>query len=56
MAPKRGVHFAVFIEIWSDSPSTMVSVEEKNHAFADVNEDANLAAASKKCQHTTNDE
>lgn len=46
MPPERGVHFAVFVEVGSDGPSTVVLVEEENHAFADVDEDAYLTATS----------
>ena len=49
VAPERGVHFAVFIEVGRNSPSAVVSIKEENHALADVDEDANLAAASEAC-------
>lgn len=43
---QRRVHFAVLVEIRCDGPGTVVEVEEQDHAFADVNEETDLAAAS----------
>lgn len=51
MAPERGIHFTVFVKVGSDSPSAVVFVEEEDHAFADVNEDAYLAATSMEDQY-----
>jgi hypothetical protein len=39
----------VFIEVGCDGPGAVVEVQEEHHALADVNEEADLAAASKKC-------
>jgi hypothetical protein len=39
----------VLIEIRGDGPGAMSAVEEENHAFADVDEDADPAAASGGC-------
>ena len=44
--PKRRIHFAVLIQVRCDSPCAVVLVEEENHAFADVDENADLAPAS----------
>jgi hypothetical protein len=43
---QRRVYFTVLVEIRRDSPGPVVKVEEQNHAFADVNEETDLAAAS----------
>jgi hypothetical protein len=46
VAPQRGVDFPVFIEVRGDMPGAVVEVEEKDHAFAYVQEEADLAGAS----------
>jgi hypothetical protein len=46
---ERRVDLAVFIEVGCDGPGAVVEVQEEHHALADVNEEADLAAASKKC-------
>lgn len=43
---QRGVHFAVFIEVRGDGPGAVVEIQEQDHAFANVHEEADLAAAS----------
>lgn len=43
---QRRVNFTVLVEIRSDVPGAVVEIEEENHAFADVYEEADLAAAS----------
>ena len=47
MATETWVDFTVFIQVRSDVPGAMVEVEEENHALADVNEETNLATASR---------
>ena len=49
VASERGIDFAVLVEVWCDGPGTMGAVEEENHAFTDVYEDANLPATSGVC-------
>ena len=46
MAAQSGVDFTVLVEIRGDMPGTVVQVEEEDHAFAYVDEEADLAAAS----------
>ena len=46
MTPQRRIHFAVLVEIRSHCPGTVVEIEEKDHAFADVDEQTYLAATS----------
>jgi hypothetical protein len=46
VAPQRRVHFPMFIEVRGDVPGAVVEVEEENHAFAYVQEEADLAGAS----------
>lgn len=46
VASKRGIDFAVLVEIRRNGPGAVAAVEEEHHAFADVDEDADLAAAS----------
>ena len=48
MSSECGVHFAVFIKVGSNSPSTVVPIQEEHHALANVNEHADLAAAPEK--------
>jgi hypothetical protein len=48
MAAQRGVDFTMFVEIRSDGPGAVVEIEEEDHAFADVDEEADLSAASVK--------
>jgi hypothetical protein len=43
---QRGVDFAVLVEIRGHVPGTVVEIEKENHAFADMYEEADLAAAS----------
>lgn len=43
---QRRVDFAVLVEVRRDVPGPVVEIEEENHAFADVYEEADLAAAS----------
>jgi hypothetical protein len=38
----------VFIKVRSNRPSTVVSIQEKHHALANVNEHTDLATAPKK--------
>lgn len=40
------VDFTVLVEIRGDMPGTVVEVEEEDHAFADVDEEADLTATS----------
>lgn len=46
VSSERWVHFAVLVKVRCNSPSTVVLVEKEDHAFANVDEDADLAAAS----------
>jgi hypothetical protein len=46
VASQRRIHLTMFIEVRGDVPGAVVEVEEENHAFADVQEEADLAAAS----------
>lgn len=43
---QSGVDFTVLVEVRGDMPGTMVEVKEEDHAFAYVNEEADLTAAS----------
>lgn len=43
---QRRINFAMLVEIRSDVPGAVVEIKEENHAFADVNKEADLAAAS----------
>lgn len=40
------VHLAVLVQVRRSVPSAVVEVDEENHAFANVDEEPNLAAAS----------
>ena len=46
MTAQRRVNFTVLVEVRSDVPGAVIEIEEENHAFADVNEEADLPAAS----------
>ena len=46
MTAQRGVDFTVLIKIRSDVPGAVIEIEEENHAFANVDEEADLPAAS----------
>ena len=46
MSPQRWIDLTMFIQIWSYGPSTMVEVQEEDHAFPDMDEQANVSAAS----------
>jgi hypothetical protein len=41
-----GVNFAVLVEVRSDSPCAVIKVEKEDHALADVDEKADVTAAS----------
>lgn len=44
--PQRRVRLPMLIEIGCVMPRTMLTVQEQNHAFADIYETANWTAAS----------
>ncbi len=46
VSAERGVNFAVLVEIRCDGPGPMVEIEEEDHAFPDVDEEADVTAAS----------
>ena len=49
VSSERGIHLTVFIEVGRDGPGAVVAIQKENHAFADVDEDADSAAASGEC-------
>lgn len=46
MPPERRVHFAVLIQVRCDGPCAVILVEEEDHAFTDMDENADLTSAS----------
>ncbi len=42
---ESGVHFAVFVNVWSYHPGAGDVVEIEDAAFADVDEEANVSLA-----------
>lgn len=46
---ERRVDFAVLVQVRRDGPGAVVLVEKEDHAFANVDEDADLATASGSC-------
>lgn len=49
VSPERWINFTVFVEVRCYGPGAMILVEEENHAFAYVDEDADVAAAPVEC-------
>ena len=43
------IHFTMLVEIRSNCPGAVIQVEEENHAFANMDKEANLATASIAC-------
>lgn len=46
MPSQRRVCLAMFVEVGGRRPCTIVSVQEEDHTFADVDEEASADAAS----------
>ena len=49
MSPKRRVDFTMPIKIRSYGPGTVVKIQEENHAFPDMDEEADVAATPSDC-------
>jgi hypothetical protein len=49
MSTQRGVHFTVFVKIGRNGPGAVIEIEEEDHAFADMDKETNLTAASVDC-------
>ena len=45
MTAQSWVYFAVFVRVRGDMPRAMVEVKKEDHAFANVDEQPDLAAA-----------
>jgi hypothetical protein len=46
MTAQSGVDFTMLVEIRRNMPRAVIKVKEENHAFADMDEESDLAAAS----------
>lgn len=46
VTPQRWIDFTVLVKIGRNGPGAMVEIEEKDHTFADVDEEADLTTAS----------
>lgn len=47
MSSQSGVRFSVFVQVRGNGPSPVIVVEEEHHAFADIDEEPDVAATSR---------